>query len=304
MASLIRPWTGSDVRALRAARRMTLVQFAAHLGVNVRLVSKWEAGGDSIEPRPANQQALDTSLSWLTADESARFIESVPPDALGEARDTDAQVHPTRDRHPLDGKWITWIPEGVYLSGPQDQPHWEAGYWIDTYPVTNSDYGRFVAATGHTPPQHWPDASPPPAIVDHPVVWVSHDDATAYAQWAHKRLPTSAQWEKAARGTRGHTWPWGNQATAAKTNVRGSGPGTTTPVDRYKSGASPWGVYDLCGNVWEWQATETTPGRFELKGSAFTSPFDRAAPAARNDADRTMLDDDTGFRCVTIELPD
>ncbi len=58
----------------------------------------------------------------------------------------------------------------------------------------------------------------------------------------------------------------------------------------------------MCGNVWEWQASETTTGRYELKGSAFTSPFDRAAPAAHNDADHTMCDDDTGFRCATSDV--
>ncbi|WP_198036993.1 SUMF1/EgtB/PvdO family nonheme iron enzyme [Nocardia sp. BMG51109] len=302
MVGLIRPWTGAETRALRDARRMSLRQFAAHLGVNERLVSKWEAGGDEITPRPVNQEALDTSLARLTADESARFTELVPPEAIGNDRDIDAFSQPPRTRHPVDGKWIIWIPEGVYLSGPQDKPEWVPGFWIDTFPVTNRDYSRFVAATGYTPPRHWPDGCPPPEIDEHPVVWVTHDDATIYAQWAHKRLPDSLEWEKAARGTRGNMYPWGNQATPAKCNVRGSGPGKTTPVDNYKSGVSPFGAFDMCGNVWEWQASETTGGRYELKGSAFTSPFDRAAPAAHNDADHTMCDDDTGFRCATFDL--
>ncbi|RDI43560.1 SUMF1/EgtB/PvdO family nonheme iron enzyme [Nocardia mexicana] len=301
MVGLIRPWTGDETRALRDAQRMTLRQFAALLGVNERLISKWEAGGKALTPRPVNQEALDTVLSRLDAVETARFIELVPPDAIGEDRDVDAFAPSTRTRHPVDGKWLTWIPEGVCLIGPQDKPEWVPGFWIDTYPVTNSDYSRFVAATGHTPPQHWADGHPPPDLAEHPVVWVSHDDATAYAEWANKQLPTSVQWEKAARGTRGNTYPWGNQATPAKCNVRGSGPGRTTPVDTYKSGTGPFGAFDLCGNVWEWQQTPTTDGRYELKGSAFTSPFDRANPAAFNDADHTMTDDDTGFRCITTD---
>lgn len=83
-------------------------------------------------------------------------------------------------------------------------------------------------------------------------------------------------------------------------SFEGCGPriGHTTPVDRYQSGVSPYGVYDMCGNTWEWCATETRAGRHELKGSAFTSPFTRATPSLVNDASAAMSDNDTGFRCV------
>ncbi len=303
MITLLDKWTGAEVRALRLARRMSLVEFAAHLGVDDRLVSKWEAGGAKVRPRPVNQAALDTSLSRLTNDERLRFTERVSPDMVSETRDTDVPVQPTTTRHPIDGKLMTWIPAGIYLSGLQETVEWVDGFFIDIFPVTNSDYARFVAATAHRPPQHWIDGRPAPEIADHPVVWVSHDDAAAYARWAGKSLPAAAQWEKSARGTRGNDWPWGNQPTPAKVNCRGTGPNTTTPVDQYKSGVSPFGVYDLCGNTWEWLASEgTSPGRYQLKGSAFTSPFDRALPAMFNDADSTMLDDDTGFRCATLDM--
>src|SRR5438445_2645793 len=117
---------------------------------------------------------------------------------------------------------------------------------------------------------------------------------------------TAQQWGKAARGIRGDVFPWGNQPTPAKCNSRESGIGATTPVRRYHSGVSPHDVYDLCGNTAEWTSTRTTPGRYELKAGAFTSPFARATPSSFNDAASTMLDDDTGFRCCTPEssLPD
>ncbi|MGY1943909.1 SUMF1/EgtB/PvdO family nonheme iron enzyme [Nocardia asiatica] len=302
MISLVQPWTGAEVTALRSALRMSLVDFAAYLGVSARIVSTWEAKGADIEPRPVNQAALDTCLKRMSADELARFTQLVPAEVITEAPEDDALVQPDRDRHPIDGRWMNRIPDSIYLSGPLDQPVWLPDYWIDTYPVTNGDYALFVGAVGHPPPQHWDGRRPPPEIIDHPVVWVTHDDASAYARWAGKRLPTSQEWEKAARGTRGATWPWGDQATPAKCNCkRDRTPGTTTPVDRYKSGVSPYGVYDLAGNVWEWLATETTPGRYELKGSSFHSLLEAAAAASFNDADRLMLDDDTGFRCATTD---
>jgi formylglycine-generating enzyme required for sulfatase activity len=179
------------------------------------------------------------------------------------------------------------------------------GYFVDTTPVTNREYVGFVTATGHRQPRLWHGGAVPSGYENHPVVYVSHDDASAYAAWAGKMLPTIEQWEKAARGSEGLRYPWGSQPTAAKCNVRESGLGTTTPVNCYHSGISPYGIYDLSGNVWEWCATQTAPERFALKGSAFTSPFALAEAAANNDADRTMMDDDTGFRCMLdVPLPD
>jgi formylglycine-generating enzyme required for sulfatase activity len=195
---------------------------------------------------------------------------------------------------------MTLVEAGDFLHGDTDESSFIPGFYIDVFPTTNSDYARFVAATSHTVPQHWSHAGVAPAdLLDHPVVFVTWHDAMSYASWTAKSLPSSEQWEKAARGERGDTYPWGSQLTAAKCNVRESGIGTTSPVDRFHSGASPYGVYDLCGNVWEWLNTQSTPGRYELKGSAFTSPFARATPSTFNDASAGMLDDDTGFRCVT-----
>ncbi|PPI89045.1 SUMF1/EgtB/PvdO family nonheme iron enzyme [Nocardia nova] len=302
MITTVKRWTGAEVRALRDARRMSIIEFAAHLGVSDRMVSKWEAGGAKISPRPVNQAALDTSLARLDIEARARFTEFVSPEVLSATRDTDVPERPAQVRHPSDGKLMAWVEAGVFLSGPQDDPVWLDGFYIDVYPTTNADYARFITATGRDAPQHWEDGCFTSELADHPVVWVTWSDAQAYAEWAQKLLPSAQQWEKAARGTRGNTYPWGSQTTPAKCNVRGTGPGTTTPVDTYKSGVSPYGVYDLCGNVWEWTSSPTTADRYELKGSAFTSPFDRSAPAIFNDANCSMLDDDTGFRCVAMSL--
>ncbi|MCK2222085.1 formylglycine-generating enzyme family protein (plasmid) [Actinomadura sp. ATCC 31491] len=257
---------------------------------------------------PARPAVTDTVSYWEV---HIRFAEALNLAVPAAQPEPDTAALPTvagatlvlsghQVRHPIDGKLMTLVDEGVFLYGPDDEPVYLPAYYIDVYPTTNGDYARFVAATKHRRPQHWNrTGSPPEDLIDHPVVYVTWRDAAAYAEWAAKALPTSQQWEKAARGLRGDTYPWGSQLTPAKANVRESGIRRTTPVDRYHSGASPYGVYDMCGNAWEWLATQSTPGRYELKGSAFTSPFSRAMPSLFNDAAADMLDDDTGFRCVT-----
>jgi formylglycine-generating enzyme required for sulfatase activity len=281
---------------------MSIREFAAHLGISERMISKWEAKGKDINPRPVNQLALDTALARCDPDTQARFTH-LTNGAQVSGQQADTSIEPigsSQVRHPMDGSSMVKVDGSVFLSGPGNTPVWLPAYYIDVHLVSNADYARFVSATGHTPPQHWADGQFPENLADHPVVFVTCKDAAAYAKWAGKSLPTSQQWEKAARGTRGTAYPWGDQPTPAKCNVRENGVGSTTPVDRYQSGISPYGVYDMCGNVWEWCSTETKPGRYELKGGAWTSPFDRAVPSSFNDASETMCDDDTGFRCAAL----
>lgn len=298
----VRSWSGVEARALREAKRMGVRTFADYLGISPRMVSKWEAGGEQIKPRPINQEALDTALATAGPDTQARFAEITmglasimfdPESDLAAAAEARQQV-----RHPIDGKLMTLVSAGVFLAGAEKEPSFLAAYYVDVFPTTNADYARFVAATGHQPPPHWEAGHFPAERSDHPVVFVTWRDAKAYADWAQKSLPSSRQWEKAARGAKGDVYPWGDQATPAKCNVREGRIGSTTPVDRFHSGVSPFDVYDMCGNTWEWCSSETDPGRYELKGSAWTSPLSRAAPSLFNDASADMSDDDTGFRCV------
>jgi formylglycine-generating enzyme required for sulfatase activity len=298
----VRRWSGLEARALREAKRMGVRAFADYLGISPRMVSKWESGGEQITPRPVNQEALDTVLAASTPDVQARFAEATMGLAsimidLSSDLSATAEAH-QQVRHPLDGKLMTLVSAGVFLSGAEKGPVWLSAYYIDVFPTTNADYSRFVAATGHRPPSHWDDGKYAPGRSDHPVVFVTWRDANAYAGWAQKALPSSQQWEKAARGTKGDVYPWGDQPTPAKCNVREGRIASTTPVDRFHSGVSPFDVYDMCGNTWEWCSTETDPDRFELKGSAWTSPLFRAIPSLFNDASADMSDDDTSFRCA------
>ncbi|WP_101831098.1 SUMF1/EgtB/PvdO family nonheme iron enzyme [Frankia canadensis] len=306
MTTIIR-WTGREIRALREARRMSITAFAHHLGVAERTVSKWEAGRESIIPRPVNQEALDTVLRRSPPEVRDRFVSLIGSVTTSTPSTHDIapvdEADTSQTRHPVDGKLMIHVGEGEFMSGAAGEKLWIPSYWMDAHPVTNSDYARFIASSGHRPPRHWPAGECPPDLARHPVVWVTWHDAATYADWAGKILPTDRQWEKCARGPYGTRYPWGNSETTAKGNFRESGIGSTTPVDRYHSGVSPYGTYDMCGNTWEWLSTETEPGRRGLKGSAFTSPFRRAEPSRFNDASTGMLDDDTGFRCVSMEIP-
>jgi formylglycine-generating enzyme required for sulfatase activity len=291
----VRRWSGREIRALRDAKRMSLREFAAHLGISDRMVSKWEAGGEQIHPRPVNQAALDTSLAQSSAEMRHRFEVLL----AGDSAAIGAIEHV---RHSVDGKQMVRIEAGHFLRRGDNDPLWLPAFYIDMYPATNADYARFIAATGHAAPPGWIDGTYPAELGNHPVVFVTWRDAAAYAHWAQKELPTSAQWEKTACGAEGKTYPWGTNVRPTKCNCRESGPGQTTAVDCYPSGTSPSGVYDLCGNVWEWTRTPSKPERYELKGGAFTSPFARAMPSAFHDAAMGMLEDDIGFRCVATEL--
>lgn len=165
------------------------------------------------------------------------------------------------------------IPPGSFLMGTNldsanltDRPQHTVdlpAYRIDKYLVTNAQYARFIAATGHRPPLDWKDGKIPQGTLLHPVTMVNWYDAAAYAKWAGKRLPTEAEWEKAARGTDGRRWPWGNTMEPTRLNTYYNA-GSATDVNTYTNGVSPYGVFDMAGNVNEWTEDNFLP----YKGSA------------------------------------
>jgi len=166
------------------------------------------------------------------------------------------------------------VPEGTFLMGSNEvdreakalqygsKKPWFAnegpernvllkGFHIDKFEVTNAKYKEFVVAKSKKPPAHWPGGAYSPNHAEHPVVFVSWQDARDYCAWRGKRLPTEAEWEKAARGTDGRSFPWGNDFDIKKVNTLGEY-GGPTPAGTFKNGASPYGAFDMAGNAQEW----------------------------------------------------
>ena len=125
-------------------------------------------------------------------------------------------------------------------------------FWIDKTEVSNAQYQKFVAATGIAPPPHWIGGQIPKNQENFPVTHVNWFEASAYAKWAGKRLPTEIEWEKAARGTDGRNFPWGNNYEGGRLNGNSDGP---REVGKFAAGASPYGALDMAGNVFEWTAS-------------------------------------------------
>jgi len=136
-------------------------------------------------------------------------------------------------------------------------------FWIDRTEVTHAQYRAFVTATGREAPADpkfadfyaWSGDNFPPGLANHPVVYVDWFDADAYCRWVDKRLPTEPEWEKAARGTDGRTFPWGEGTEPDWCNTRETEAKWTTPVGTMAHDQSPYGVMDMCGNVSEWTSS-------------------------------------------------
>jgi formylglycine-generating enzyme required for sulfatase activity len=128
-------------------------------------------------------------------------------------------------------------------------------FFIDRLEVTNAEYKKFVDATGHPAPVQWQGSVFPAGDDKLPVTGVTWQDASDYAEWAGKRLPTEVEWEAAARGNDARIYPWGNEWRPGIANI-GSKPGKIEGVGKYPASASPSGALDMIGNVWEWTADE------------------------------------------------
>jgi serine/threonine protein kinase/tetratricopeptide (TPR) repeat protein len=224
----------------------------------------------------------------------------------GEAKDLHV-VLPRKDQVP---KGMVYVPAGEFLFGEAEAGTLRKvrleGYFIDRTEVTGADYEKFVQATGARPPEEWNDNKTcPPELRTCAVHNVSWFEALEFARWAGKRLPTEAEWEKAARGVDGRRYPWGNRferhrCTWRETPAREYG----LAVGLWPKGASPYGCLDMAGNVWEWTADREKPfgSQRVIRGGAVPDTPDLLTALRRQPAPPAGVKHGAlnflGFRCV------
>ena len=254
---------------------------------------------------------IGLSVSFIACGGDEALEDSVPEQTPLAALDT-----------PINVEEMILIPAGEVPLGTDNKTHltfgteadtrtvFVAAFYIDKYEVTNKQYAKFLSETGHRKPKFWDD--PRLNAPDQPVVGVNWEDAEAYAAWAGKRLPTASEWEKAARGTDGRLYPWGDDYDPARGNfddggsMDGSTDGyamTPAPVGNFIEGISPYGLHDVAGNVWEWvveQPKTTNEKIYAIRGGSWTNGAGdtRTTIAYIYPAQCSDHSSSVGFRCT------
>lgn len=331
LAALLAQYQAACVELARAQERQTALQArVAELEAHLKTTAT-----EADQARAALAQARQEQAAWqarvaaLEAQLPPR-VETPPvaPPRPVEPPRRGGSTSPTGDRWvcPADGKAMVRIPAGEFLYGDKKERVTLPEYWMDVTPVTNAEFAAFVQATGYrttaeqegtgyvySKGKDWGDvkgadwqhpAGPGSGVkdkMDHPVVQVSWADAAAYAAWAGKRLPSEQEWEKAARGTDGRTYPWGNEGPTPGRANYGHNVGGTTPVGRYSpAGDSPYGCVDMAGNVWEWTASDWSETDHDkvVRGGSWSGEASWLPCASRYWFRPALRSGDQGFRCV------
>lgn len=231
-----------------------------------RLLERLENFGKNLKPIPETREKINANqtsqLEIITnANDVQREIKaSEPQDGEIKLIDLGEQVYMEFVNVPAGEFWMG-SDENDQTARADEKPKHRVyldEYWIGKYPVTNRQYAWFINETNHKKPEHWNNEQIPFNKEDHPVVFVSWYDAERFSKWLNQKcnksfkLPSEAQWEKAARGKDGRRHPWGNESPQKNLLNYNMNVGDTTPVSSYPQGASPYGVMDMAGNVWEW----------------------------------------------------
>jgi formylglycine-generating enzyme required for sulfatase activity len=286
-----------------------------------RLAALQKQAEEQARQAELRRQEEERRLAALRTQQEAALVARVSPPA--------AKPPTVVGPKPEDLTPMVLIPAGEFIMGsdpregnadetPQRKVFLEA-FHIDKFETTVDRYARYLAATGVEPPEYWNRADPV-ADKDLPVIGVDWDQAQGYCKWAGKRLPSEAEWEKAARGTDGRIHPWGNEGATQQFANYGRGGSfrygkSLENVGSYESGKSPYGIYDLVGNVWEWVADwydkdyyENAPiknpkgpekGQYRvIRGGSWSKAPLVVRAAGRNRAAPTSQTTSIGFRCA------
>jgi formylglycine-generating enzyme required for sulfatase activity len=273
-----------------------------------------EPGARSSEARLIKHEGRKPKGRRLLDEKTQALTEGQP-----ESRDAVAVA-------PHDSRTMVLVPAGEFFMGsstgeaderPERRVYLDA-FLMDQNETTVEQYATFLEATSHKAPPEWPIMSRP-MHQRRPVVNVDWADAEAYCKWAGKRLPTEAEWEKAARGTDGRIYPWGHESpTTVHANLRKdawSNHYVLSTVGSYENGKSPYGLYDMAGNVWEWvndwydseyyktaplrNPTGPAPGKSKVvRGGSWGSGPDGLRSAERETHVPSFKGYGTGFRCA------
>jgi formylglycine-generating enzyme required for sulfatase activity len=272
--------------------------------------------------RSGYEDGLQVLLQQLAIREGNIAIEASGPLPPAPSQPRPRKRAPKKTPEPaadtrLDAKTglvFVRVPAGDFLYGEDKKKVYLPEFWISKTPVTQAAYKRFLDANPKQPvpyrdygwakPYNWDKKarSFPEGKADHPAVLVSWDDAQAYCQWAGMRLPTEEEWEKAARGTDGREYPWGDEWQPDHCNSLEAGVSTTTPVGRYSPGGdSPYGCIDMGGNVWEWTDSWFDDGRSSrvLRGGSWFNNKRTARVSVRQDRFPDLWHYYIGFRLVS-----
>jgi len=259
------------------------------------------------EKQQTEEQAKLEAERRRIEEERKRFAEEQRQAELERKKIEEARVWPPsapsqagREIIGKDGAPMALVPAGEFLYGDNNQRISLHTFYMDIFEVTTTRYAAFMQATGQSKPRFW-DEVRPVNDGEFPVVGIDWEEATAYCKWAGKRLPTEPEWEKAARGTDGRKYPWGNAEPTLGLANYGKSPCTLfcniyadrlKPINSHKEGRSPYGIYNMAGNAQEWVEEK------EVRGGTVWSNPTWIQSTHRGLRGLPLFNTGNGFRCA------
>jgi formylglycine-generating enzyme required for sulfatase activity/DNA-directed RNA polymerase subunit RPC12/RpoP len=299
-----------EERWMRTALQSPRVIAGLALVLIISGVALWFSRSKTASSIPSTEEAKSKVAVGLSA--------SASPTTSPQAAGVDRSKEGTSDRGipevaPIEG--MVYVPRGEFQMGRVSGDKYASPplnvivgpFFIDRTEVTNEEYQKFINATGYPAPSYWRGRAFKAGEAKFPVVNVSWLDASAYAKWAGKRLPTEAEWEFAARGSQQFIYPWGDEWKTGYANANRGSKGRIAAVGSYSQGASPFGALDMSGNVWELTSgnlfnyadiTKVILPGMVIRGGAYDVPRERATTTYRGVVPPDRGFEKTGFRCV------